>query len=117
MLTKLQIQIERLGGWWCRVQHRSVGWPMHSEYECVTCCRRYPVPWAEREAVCRLRPMLVRNRQLAIVARSPDKQRYQRFKGKGVREFIPYGPNTNVESAAPPMSPRSSGGLVKSAAD
>jgi hypothetical protein len=49
MLKKLQIQIERLGGWWCRVQHRSVRWPAHGEYECATCSRHYPVPWAEHK--------------------------------------------------------------------
>jgi hypothetical protein len=48
MLTKLQAQISRLGVWWCRAQHRSVRWPARGEYECATCCRRYPVPWPER---------------------------------------------------------------------
>ena len=49
MLTRLQAQIERLGAWWCRVQHQSLRWPVHGEYECGTCYRRYPVPWAGRQ--------------------------------------------------------------------
>lgn len=49
MWTKVQAGIERLGAWWCRAQHRAVRWPVHGEYECATCYRRYPVPWAERK--------------------------------------------------------------------
>ena len=45
-MTKLEFQIERLGSWWCRAQHRRVRWPVHGEYECATCYRRYAVPWA-----------------------------------------------------------------------
>jgi len=45
MLMKMQLQFDRLGEWWCRLQHQSVRWPIRGEYECATCCRRYPVPW------------------------------------------------------------------------
>jgi len=48
MLGRLQVQIEKLGGWWCRVQHQSVRWPIYGEYQCATCYRRLPVPWAGR---------------------------------------------------------------------
>jgi hypothetical protein len=48
MLKRLHVQIEKLAGLWCRVQHHSVRWPVHGEYACATCSRRYPVPWAER---------------------------------------------------------------------
>ena len=47
MLTRLQFGIERLGAWWCRMHHQTVRWPLHGEYECGTCYRRYPVPWSE----------------------------------------------------------------------
>jgi len=47
MLTRLQFQIERLGIWWCGMHHQSLRWPVHGAYECATCFRRYPVPWAE----------------------------------------------------------------------
>jgi hypothetical protein len=50
MWAKLSIQIERLSAWWCRAQHESLRWPLHGEYECATCYRRYPVPWAESPA-------------------------------------------------------------------
>jgi hypothetical protein len=48
MLKRLHVQIEKLAGLWCRVQHHSVRWPVHGEYACAICYRRYPVPWAER---------------------------------------------------------------------
>jgi hypothetical protein len=48
LLTRLEVQIERLAACWCRVLHHSVRWPVHGEYECATCYRRFPVPWAER---------------------------------------------------------------------
>ena len=48
MLARLQVQIERLDAWWCRVQHQSVRWPIDGEYQCSTCYRRLPVPWAGR---------------------------------------------------------------------
>jgi len=48
MLTSLQFYVERLGTWWCRMHHQALRWPVHGAYECATCFRRYPVPWAER---------------------------------------------------------------------
>lgn len=35
-----------LGELWCTVMHDSPMWPIHGEYRCRTCGRRYPVPWA-----------------------------------------------------------------------
>jgi hypothetical protein len=37
---------EKLGALWCEVMHESAMWPIHGEYQCRTCGRRYPVPWA-----------------------------------------------------------------------
>ena len=34
-----------IGRVWCRTMHRRPMWPIHGEYECATCLRRYPVPW------------------------------------------------------------------------
>jgi hypothetical protein len=39
-------EIEKILIWWCYSNHRSVGWPIHSMYQCRTCGRRYIVPWA-----------------------------------------------------------------------
>jgi hypothetical protein len=46
---------ERRGRWrmkpgdvWCRIAHAAPMWPMHAQYECRICGRRFPVPWAER---------------------------------------------------------------------
>ena len=47
MLMKMQVQVEKLREWWCRLQHQSVRWPIRGEYECATCYRRYPVPWQQ----------------------------------------------------------------------
>jgi hypothetical protein len=45
MFDKLRISMERLGVWWCRLQHGSLFWPMHGEYRCASCYRRYRVAW------------------------------------------------------------------------
>jgi hypothetical protein len=39
-------QMDDLGELWCRLMHDSPRWPIHGEYECGTCFRHYPVPWA-----------------------------------------------------------------------
>jgi len=39
MFIKLQW---RMGAAWCRMSHGSVTWPLHGEYQCRTCGRRYP---------------------------------------------------------------------------
>jgi hypothetical protein len=35
-----------LGALWCVLMHDSPMWPIHGEYQCRACSRRYPVPWA-----------------------------------------------------------------------
>src|ERR1043165_3945440 len=45
MLTNLRLHIETLGVWWCRMQHAAILWPIHGEYRCAECYRRYPVAW------------------------------------------------------------------------
>jgi hypothetical protein len=35
-----------LGVLWCTFMHDSPMWPIHGEYQCRTCGRHYPVPWA-----------------------------------------------------------------------
>ena len=39
MFRKLQW---RMGAAWCRMSHGSLMWPVHGEYQCRTCGRRYP---------------------------------------------------------------------------
>jgi hypothetical protein len=34
---------------WCTLMHEQPMWPIHGRYECRTCGRQYPVPWAEPE--------------------------------------------------------------------
>jgi len=34
------------GTLWCDFMHDAPMWPIHGEYECRICGRRYPVPWA-----------------------------------------------------------------------
>lgn len=31
---------------WCKLMHPAPRWPINGYYECPTCLRRYPVPWA-----------------------------------------------------------------------
>ena len=38
---------EALGNLWCRLIHDAPMWPIHGEYQCRVCLRRYGVPWAE----------------------------------------------------------------------
>ena len=37
---------ERFRELWCILMHDSPMWPIHEEYQCRSCGRRYPVPWA-----------------------------------------------------------------------
>jgi len=36
---------EKIGTLWCELMHSSPMWPIHGQYECGVCGRRYPVPW------------------------------------------------------------------------
>lgn len=38
--------MKKLGDVWCVVMHSESMWPIHEEYQCRTCGRRHPVPWA-----------------------------------------------------------------------
>jgi len=31
---------------WCSLMHDSPMWPIHEQYQCRSCGRHYPVPWA-----------------------------------------------------------------------
>ena len=31
--------------WWCKKFHGEITRPVNGEYTCLTCLRRYPVPW------------------------------------------------------------------------
>ncbi len=51
---------ELLGEMWCRLAHESVMWPIHGEYECRACGRRYAVPWNAAAAVPETAPVATR---------------------------------------------------------
>ncbi len=36
----------KLGAMLCVLMHDATTWPIHGEYQCRTCGRRFPVPWA-----------------------------------------------------------------------
>jgi len=38
---------EKAGVFWCSLMHDSPMWPIHGEYECRICGRRYPVAWGD----------------------------------------------------------------------
>jgi hypothetical protein len=39
--------VQKFGAFWCTFAHDSAMWPIHGQYRCRTCGRRYPVPWPE----------------------------------------------------------------------
>jgi hypothetical protein len=41
----VQIVIERIGFWWCKLIHDAPMWPISGRYECRTCGRHHPVLW------------------------------------------------------------------------
>ena len=45
MSALLRSKFSFLGRAWCRTMHRNARWPIHGEYECSTCFRRYRVEW------------------------------------------------------------------------
>ena len=45
-ITEINLRARTLGGIWCALMHASIKWPIHGRYECATCGRLYPVPWA-----------------------------------------------------------------------
>src|SRR5437588_11136417 len=46
MLEKTRQNIGKFGALWCGVMHDSPMWPIHGEYECRICGRRYQLQWA-----------------------------------------------------------------------
>jgi hypothetical protein len=64
-------QTEKLHTLWCALMHDSLMWPIHGEYQCRTCGRHYPVPWAAKtmvliEVQTRLRPSTSCEHRLTI---------------------------------------------------
>ena len=49
-LTHLFAPNGKIGALWCSLMHDAPMWPIHDHYECRDCGRRYPVPWAARQA-------------------------------------------------------------------
>jgi hypothetical protein len=47
MFRKFQSSIGTL---WCKLHHESLMWPVHGEYECAECGRRYPAFASSRVA-------------------------------------------------------------------
>jgi len=45
MAEQMRSTFSFLGRAWCRTMHNRPMWPIHGEYECSTCLRRYRVPW------------------------------------------------------------------------
>jgi len=68
---------QKLGRIWCSLMHSSTTWPIHGEYCCQRCGRRFSVPWAdsfefERSAIMPRRPQLeVVSRRLQVAAHGP----------------------------------------------
>jgi hypothetical protein len=56
---------QRLGRAWCRTMHKRALWPIHGEYECATCFRRYTVPWEMEARDAKPKPRNRKNNSLA----------------------------------------------------
>jgi hypothetical protein len=41
----------RIGDLWCRLMHTEPMWPVHGQYECRTCGRRFHVDWEQPPTV------------------------------------------------------------------
>ena len=55
----LEQATDKLRALWCEAVHDSPMWPIHGQYQCRTCGRRYPVEWAAEPARPRVSPTLV----------------------------------------------------------
>jgi hypothetical protein len=60
MAEQLKASFSFIGRAWCRAVHKRTMWPIHGEYECSTCLRRYPVMWTTETG-----PALVKSRRSA----------------------------------------------------
>jgi hypothetical protein len=70
--TAEQTASEKFGALWCDMMHDSPMWPIHGQYECRTCGRRYTVPWEDtRPTVARVtrqsRPAVVPTAMLPAI--------------------------------------------------
>lgn len=61
-----------LGFLWCSIMHRSLMWPVHGYYECRTCGRLHPVPWAETWPSGRVSELTHEFRQGSFARQSGD---------------------------------------------
>jgi hypothetical protein len=62
--------IKALYGLWCDLMHDSLMWPIHGQYQCRACGRRYMVPWASQGERASHRQMFTDGVQLASVGGS-----------------------------------------------
>jgi hypothetical protein len=44
-------EVGKLGELWCDFMHDAPKWPIHGQYECGSCGRHRPVPWAQSEVL------------------------------------------------------------------
>jgi len=56
MAEQIKSSLSTIGRVWCKAMHNRPMWPIHGEYECSTCLRRYRVPWEAQPVAERLEP-------------------------------------------------------------
>jgi hypothetical protein len=49
MEQRVREKLSVMGRAWCRATHKRTLWPIHGEYKCSTCFRRYRVLWETEE--------------------------------------------------------------------
>lgn len=42
--------IEAIAIWWCRTMHERISRPMHGQYQCWECGRKFDVAWEPRRS-------------------------------------------------------------------
>ena len=117
----------KLGAAWCLAMHDAAMWPIHGEYECRTCGRHFPVPWAwenfapaaaSRGSIATLRPAVlplfvllallsapvVRGSDPAMVeANTPEAAAFARYIA-GMEQVHPWGEATvEIDASLPKL--------------
>ncbi len=68
MAEQIKGKFSFIGRAWCRAMHDRPMWPIHGEYECSTCLRRYRVPWDSDEPVQESTPIHRVSKNLKLAA-------------------------------------------------
>ncbi len=66
MAEQLKRRFSFFGRAWCRAMHKRTMWPIHGEYECSTCLRRYPVAWEAQGAATHVKSRHTASKKVSL---------------------------------------------------